>query len=39
MFVMARLMEMNNAEQNKVAMYLYNSVNLKNYFFMGKNNH
>ena len=39
MFAMTKLMEMNNAEQNKVAMYLYNSVNLKNYFFMGKDNH
>ena len=26
LFVMARIMEMNNAEQNKVAMYLFNRV-------------
>ena len=26
LFVMAKLMEMNNAEQNKVAMYLYNLI-------------
>ena len=26
LFVMAKIMEMNNAEQNKVAMYLYNLV-------------
>ncbi|MBR3325306.1 MAG: hypothetical protein IKG14_04600 [Clostridia bacterium] len=26
LFVMARIMEMNNAEQNKVAMYLYNLI-------------
>ena len=27
LFVMAKLMEMNNVEQNKVVMYLYNSIN------------
>ena len=27
LFVMAKIMEMNNAEQNKVVMYLYNSIN------------
>ena len=27
LFVMAKIMEMNNAEQNKVAMYLYNYIN------------
>ena len=26
LFVMAKIMEMNNAEQNKVAMYLYNCI-------------
>ena len=27
LFVMAKIMEMNNQEQNQVAMYLYNSIN------------
>ena len=26
LFVMSKIMEMNNAEQNKVAMYLYNCI-------------
>lgn len=26
LFTMAKIMEMNNAEQNQVAMYLYNSI-------------
>ena len=26
LFVMAKIMEMNNQEQNQVAMYLYNSI-------------
>ena len=26
LFVMAKIMEMNNAEQNKIAMYLYNYI-------------
>ena len=26
LFIMAKMMEMNNQEQNKVAMYLYNSI-------------
>ena len=26
LFVMARIMEMNNQEQNQIAMYLYNSI-------------
>lgn len=26
LFVMAKIMEMNNAEQNKVAMWLYNNI-------------
>ena len=29
LFVVAKIMEMNNAEQNKVAMYLVNNVNLE----------
>ena len=29
LFVMARIMEMNNAEQNKIAMYLVNNINLE----------
>lgn len=29
LFVMARIMEMNNAEQNKVAMYLVNNTNIQ----------
>ena len=29
LFVMAKIMEMNNAEQNKVAMYLINNINLE----------
>ena len=28
LFVMAKIMEMNNAEQNQVAMYLYNNVEI-----------
>ena len=28
LFVMAKIMEMNNAEQNKIAMYLINNINL-----------
>ena len=35
MFAMAKLMEMDSTEQNKVALYLFNSINkfnlLKNY--------
>ena len=27
LFVMAKIMEMNNQEQNQIAMYLYNSIN------------
>ena len=27
LFVMAKIMELNNAEQNKIAMYLYNYIN------------
>ena len=27
LFVMAKIMEMNNVEQNQVAMYLFNSIN------------
>lgn len=30
LFVMAKIMEMNNAEQNKIAMYLVNCLNLEN---------
>lgn len=30
LFVMAKIMEMNNNQQNQVAMYLYNNVNLEN---------
>ena len=30
LFVMSKIMEMNNAEQNKVAMYLYNFNRIKN---------
>ena len=26
LFVMAKIMEMNNAEQNQIAMYLYNNI-------------
>ena len=26
LFVMAKIMEMNNQEQNQIAMYLYNSI-------------
>ncbi len=29
LFVMAKIMEMNNAEQNKIAMYLVNCLNLE----------
>ena len=29
LFVMAKLMEMSNAEQNRVALYLYNNINMK----------
>ena len=29
LFVMARIMEMNNAEQNKISMYLVNNINLE----------
>lgn len=29
LFVMAKIMEMNNAEPNKIAMYLVNSLNLE----------
>lgn len=29
LFVMAKIMEMNNAEQNKIAMYLVNNINLE----------
>jgi len=29
LFVMAKLMEMNNNQQNQVAMYLYNNINLE----------
>ena len=29
LFVMTRIMEMNNAEQNKVAMYLVNNTNIQ----------
>ena len=28
LFVMAKIMEMNNAEQNKIAMYLYNNIKI-----------
>ena len=27
LFVLAKIMEMNNTEQNKIAMYLYNGIN------------
>ena len=27
LFIMAKIMEMNNQEQNQIAMYLYNSIN------------
>ena len=30
LFVMAKIMEMNNQEQNQVAMYLYNNIKLEN---------
>ena len=29
LFVMAKIMEMNNTEQNKIAMYLVNNINLE----------
>ena len=29
LFTMAKIMEMNNAEQNQVAMYLYNNIKLE----------
>ena len=29
LFVMAKIMEMNNNQQNQVAMYLYNNINLE----------
>ncbi|MEE0866480.1 MAG: hypothetical protein U0L98_06785 [Clostridia bacterium] len=29
LFVMAKIMEMNNVEQNKIAMYLVNNINLE----------
>ncbi len=28
-FVMAKIMEMNNKEQNQVAMYLFNNINFE----------
>ena len=30
LFAMAKIMEMNNAEQNQIAMYLYNNAKLEN---------
>ena len=30
LFVMAKIMEMNNQEQNQIAMYLYNNAKLEN---------
>ena len=30
MFAMAKLMEMETTDQNKVALYLYNTINKKN---------
>lgn len=29
LFVMAKIFEMNNAEQNRVALYLFNNINIK----------
>ena len=31
MFAMAKLMEMETTEQNRVALYLFNNINLKEY--------
>ena len=30
LFIMAKIMEMNNQEQNQVAMYLYNIIKMEN---------
>ena len=30
LFIMAKIMEMNNKEQNQVAMYLYNIIKMEN---------